>query len=140
MTLLEIIELIKTTALNQPNVNSAVEGDLYDYMNANPSIDYSVVFLTQQSHRETEGFMHYSFYIFYCDRLQSDLDSNRALIQSTGLRVLSNIIRTVCDNLDIEVPDVTYVPYSQRFADEVAGVYASVEFTVPIEDVCAEEY
>ena len=140
MTLLETIELIKTTALNQPNVNSAVEGDLYDYRNATPSIDYSVVFLTQQTRRETEGFMHYNFYIFYCDRLQSDLDSNRALIQSTGLRVLSNIIRTVCDNLDIEVPDVTYIPYTQRFVDEVAGVYASVEFTVPIDDICAEEY
>lgn len=140
MTLLEIIELIKTTALNQPNVNSAVEGDLYDYMNANSDISYSVVFLTQQSHRETEGFFHYNFYIFYVDRLQSDLETDRALIQSGGIRVLSNIIRTVCDNLDIEVPDVTYVPYTQRFADECCGVYASVEFTVPIEDICAEEY
>ena len=140
MTLLEIIELIKTTALNQPNVNSAVEGDLYDYMNANSDISYSVVFLTQQSHRETEGFFHYNFYIFYVDRLQSDLETDRALIQSNGMRVLSNIIRTVCDNLDIEVPDVTYIPYTQRFADECCGVYASVEFTVPIEDICAEEY
>lgn len=140
MTLLEIIELIKSTALMQPNVNAFSEGSIYDYMNANPDISYSVVFLTQQSHRETEGFMHYSFYIFYCDRLQSDLDSNRALIQSTGLRVLSNIIRTVCDNLDIEVPDVNYVPYTQKFADECCGVYVSVEFTVPIEDICAEKY
>ena len=140
MTLLEIIELIKEAALSQPNVNAFSEGSIYDYMNANPDISYSVVFLTQQTHRETEGFMHYSFYIFYVDRLQSDLDSNRALIQSGGMRVLSNIIRTVCDNLDIEVPDVTYVPYNQRFADECAGVYASVEFTVPIEDICAEEY
>ena len=140
MTLLEIIDLIKSTALNQPNVNSAVEGDLYDYMNANPDISYSVVFLTQQTHRETEGFFHYNFYIFYVDRLQSDLESNRALIQSGGIRVLSNIIRTVCDSIDMEVPDVTYVPYSQRFSDECAGVYASVEFTVPIDDICAEEY
>lgn len=140
MTLLEIIQTIKEVALSQPNVNAFSEGSIYDYMNANPSISYSVVFLTQQTHRETEGFMHYSFYIFYCDRLQSDLDSNRALIQSTGLRVLSNIIRTVCDNLDMEVPDVTYIPYTQRFSDEVAGVYASVEFTVPIDDICAEEY
>lgn len=140
MTLLEIIELIKSTALMQPNVNAFSEGSIYDYMNANPDISYSVVFLTQQSHRETEGFMHYSFYIFYVDRLQSDLESNRALIQSDGMRVLSNIIRTVCDNLDIEVPDVTYVPYTQRFVDEVAGVYVSVEFTVPIEDICAEKY
>lgn len=140
MTLLEIIELIKSTALMQPNVNAFSEGSIYDYMNANPDISYSVVFLTQQTHRETEGFMHYSFYIFYVDRLQSDLESNRALIQSDGMRVLSNIIRTVCDNLDIEVPDVTYVPYTQRFVDEVAGVYVSVEFTVPIEDICAEKY
>ena len=140
MTLLEIIQTIKEAALSQPNVNAFSEGSIYDYMNGNPSIDYSVVFLTQETHRETEGFMHYNFYIFYCDRLQSDLDSNRALIQSNGMRVHSNIIRTVCNNLDIEVPDVTYVPYSQKFSDEVAGVYVSVEFTVPIEDICAEEY
>lgn len=140
MTLLEIIGLIKSTALMQPNVNSAVEGDIYNYLNSNPSIDYSVVFLTQQSHRESEGFMYYNFYIFYVDRLQSDLESNRALVQSTGMRVLSNIIRNVCDTLDIEVPDITYVPYSQKFVDECAGVYANVEFVVPIENVCGEEY
>ena len=140
MTLLEIIQTIKEVALSQPNVNAFSEGSIYDYMNANSSIDYSVVFLTQQTHRETEGFMHYSFYIFYCDRLQSDLDSNRALIQSTGLRVLSNIIRTVCDNLDIEVPDTNFTTFSEKFSDECCGVYASVEFTVPIDDICAEEY
>ena len=140
MTLFEIIQTIKEAALSQPNVNAFSEGSIYDYMNANPDISYSVVFLTQQSHRETEGFMRYSFYIFYVDRLQSDLETDRALIQSTGIRVLSNIIRTVCDSIDMEVPDVTYVPYSQRFADECCGVYASVEFTVPIDDICAEEY
>lgn len=140
MTLLEIIGLIKSTAINQPNVNTSVEGDIYDYLNSNPDIEYSVVFLTQQQHRESEGFMYYNFYIFYVDRLQSDLESNRALIQSTGMRVLSNIIRTVCDNLDIEVPDVTYIPFTQKFADETSGVYCSVEFTVPIENICGEEY
>ena len=140
MTLLEIIQTIKEAALSQPNVNAFSEGSIYDYMNANPDISYSVVFLTQQTHRETEGFFHYNFYIFYVDRLQSDLETDRALIQSTGMRVLSNIIRTVCDNLDMEVPDATYAPYSQRFPDECAGVYASVEFTVPIEDICAEDY
>lgn len=140
MTLLELIKLIESTALNQPNVNDAREGDIYDYLNSNPDIAYSVVFLTQQTHRESNGFVYYNFYIFYVDRLQSDLESNRALIQSTGMRVLSNIIRIVCDQLDIEVPDVAYTPFTQRFADELAGVYCSVEFVLPIEDVCGEEY
>lgn len=140
MTLLEIIQLIKSTALSQPNVNDAREGDIYNYLNGNPAVDYSVVFLTQQTHRESQNFVYYNFYIFYVDRLQSDLESNRALIQSTGMRVLSNIIRIVCDNLDIEVPDVTYVPYSQKFVDETSGVYCSVEFQLPIENVCGEEY
>ena len=140
MTLLEIIQTIKEVALSQPNVNAFSEGSIYDYMNANSSISYSVVFLTQQNHRETEGFMHYNFYIFYCDRLQSDLDSNRALIQSTGLRVLSNIIKSVCERIDMEVPDTNFTTFSEKFSDECCGVYASVEFTVPMDDICAEEY
>lgn len=139
ITLSQIVDIIKDTALMQPNVRTCYEGSVYD-LNADPSIDYDVVVITQDTHRESQDFAYYRFHLFFVTRLMSDLETNRLQGQSGGIRVLSNIIRTVCDNLDMEVPDVTYVPYSQRFSDECAGVYASVEFTVPIDDICAEEY
>ena len=139
MTLLEIIELIKTTALNQPNVRTCYEGSVYD-LNADLNIDYDVVVITQDTHRESQDFAYYRFHLFFVTRLMSDLETNRLQGQSDGMRVLSNIIRTVSNALDMDMPDVTYVPFTQRFADETSGVYCSVEFQIPIEDVCAEAY
>ena len=139
MTLLEIIQTIKSTALMQPNVRTCYEGSVYD-LNADLNIDYDVVVITQNTHRESQNFAYYGFHLFFVTRLMSDLETNRLQGQSDGMRVLSNIIRTVSNALDMDMPDVTYVPFTQRFADETSGVYCSVEFQIPIEDVCAEAY
>lgn len=139
MTLFEIIELIKEAALSQPNVRTCYEGSVYD-LNADLNIDYDVVVITQDTHRESQGFAYYRFHLFFVTRLMSDLETNRLQGQSGGMRVLSNIIRTVCDSLDIEVPDTNFTTFSEKFSDECCGVYCSVEFEIPIDDICAEEY
>lgn len=123
----------------QPNVRTCYEGSVYD-LNADLNIDYDVVVITQNTHRESQNFAYYGFHLFFVTRLMSDLETNRLQGQSDGMRVLSNIIRTVSNALDMDMPDVTYVPFTQRFADETSGVYCSVEFQIPIEDVCAEAY
>ena len=139
ITLSQIVDIIKDTALTQPNVRTCYEGSVYD-LNADLNIDYDVVVITQDTHRESQDFAYYRFHLFFVTRLMSDLETNRLQGQSGGLRVLSNIIKSVCERIDMEVPDTNFTTFSEKFSDECCGVYASVEFTVPIDDICAEEY
>ena len=140
MTLYDTINIIEQIALQQPNVRTAKEGNVFDHLNANPSVEYAAVVLTQGQHQQDEQFNHFRFSIFYVDRLESDLDSNRIQIQSTGKEVLNNIIRTLTSKFDAECDDITYQPFTQRFADECAGVFASVVIDVPVDYLCAEDY
>lgn len=140
MTLYDTINIIEQIALQQPNVRTAKEGNVFDHLNANPSVQYAAVILTQGQHQQDEQFNHFRFSIFYVDRLESDLDSNRIQIQSTGKEVLNNIIRTLTSKFDAECDDITYQPFTQRFADECAGVFASVVIDVPVDYLCAEDY
>lgn len=140
MTLYDTINLIEQIALQQPNVRTAKEGNVFDHLNANPSVQYAAVILTQGLHQQDEQFNHFRFSIFYVDRLEADLDSNRIQIQSTGKEVLNNIIRTLISKFDAECDDITYQPFTQRFADECAGVFASVVIDVPVDYLCAEDY
>lgn len=140
MTLYDTINIIEQIALQQPNVRTAKEGNVFDHLNANPSVQYAAVVLTQGQHQQDEQFNHFRFSIFYVDRLESDLDSNRIQIQSTGKEVLNNIIRTLTAKFDAECDDITYQPFTQRFADECAGVFASVVIDVPVDYLCAEDY
>lgn len=140
MTLKALVEYIKSTALSQPNVRSFGEGSIYDFMNARPSIAYDVVFASQTTHREVERWDYYGFNLFYVSRLDDDLESNRLEVQSIGKEVLDNIIRNVCEELDIEYPTVSYTPFTQRFVDECAGVYCTITFEIPKDVICGEVY
>lgn len=139
MTLTEVINEILTVAKRQPLVHEAGEGDIYDRLNGSKRVDYSVVWLTQGSHYSREGWMTYRFTVFYVDRLLNDLGANRLEIQSTGIKALRNIVLTVCDDLGVDEPDLTFTPFTQRFRDETAGVYTSIDITLPIGD-CHEDY
>lgn len=140
MTLYKVIDTIKMLSLKHPNVNSAHEGNIYDIMNGNPQQKYASVVLTQQSHTQDVMYDHYSFNIFYVDRLLDDMESNRVQIQSTGKSMLSNIIRAFCDEFDAECENITFQPFTERFADECAGVYCTITIDMIKDSYCTEKY
>lgn len=140
MTLFDITNTILTAAKNQPNVNAAGEGDIFTTMNSTPQMQYSCVFLTQGTHSTSEAFDFYNFTIFYIDRLNSDMERDRLQIQSVGKEVLGNVIRDVCDKIEMDEPMVQYNPFTQRFIDETAGVYCTVTFTVERDYLCDTDY
>lgn len=140
MTLYAIIEKLKMLALKHPNVNSAYEGNIYDIMNANPQQKYASVVLTQQSHTQDDTYDHYGFNIFYVDRLVDDLDTNRVQIQSTGKSMLSNIIKAFCEEFDAECETINYQTFTERFADECAGVYCTITIDMVKDIYCTEKY
>ena len=118
MTLLNVINELKNTALTHPNIRMAKDGNVYDIMNTDPSIRYGAFVVTQNVHRQDEQFDHYGLTLFFIDKLQDNMESNRLQIQSFGKQVLGNIIHTFCDEYDIDIPTITYHPFTQKFADE----------------------
>ena len=140
MTLYETIDLLKKIALKHPNIGSASEGNIYEYMNANPSVKYGVFFITQGTHSQDEMFNHFEFTLFYVDRLVDDMEENRLQIQSAGKEMLSNIITFFCEEFDAECDNITYQPFTQKFTDLTAGVYATITIDMPKDIICPEEY
>lgn len=140
MTLKQIIGTIKNLALKHPNINSVYEGSVYDNLNASPSNKYASVVLTQTTHTQDEMFDHYGFVIFYVDRLIDDVEDNRVQIQSIGKSMLTNIVEAFCYEFDAEHNDITFHPFTQKFADETAGVYIDIVIDTPKDSICAERY
>ena len=139
MTLLQTIDKLQTIALSQPNVRTAGKGNIYDKMNTNPSVKYGVFFITQNTHIEYEESDRYGLTLFYVDRLEDDMESNRLRIQSHGKQVLGNIITTFCNEFDIDFPEITYTPFTEKFVDLTAGVYATISFNIYKNSICADE-
>ena len=140
MTLYETIDLLKKIALKHPNIGSASEGNIYEYMNANPSVKYGVFFITQGTHSQDEMFNHFEFTLFYVDRLVDDMEENRLQIQSIGKEILSNILTFFCEEFDAECDNITYQPFTQKFVDMTAGIYSTITIDVPKDVICPEEY
>ena len=141
MRLIEIIEALKAAALSQPAVRSIVPNDVYR-LNATPNANYGVFSFVQGTHSrdENENFIRYAFTLFYVDRLTED-KQNEIEIQSTALDVLGNIIRSIeaayCKG---ETQPINYTTFTESFSDECAGAFATVEFPVPVDTICVENY
>ena len=139
MTLLDVIRIMEKAAASQPAVNMIVRNDIFR-LNTYADAKYGVFAWTQQPHTgDASGdLITYAFNVFYVDRLTEDR-GNQVEVQSTGIEVLANVIRTMQD-AGCFAGSVTYTTFSQRFLDECAGVFASVAFEVPVGTVCPEEY
>lgn len=137
MTLQEIVEKIWAKASQQPNVNTIVKtNDIYD-LNV-PDVKYAAFCLTQQPHTQAEDWLYFNFYLYYADRLRSD-KSNILQVQSNALSVLKNIITGLSED-GLTISNITYYPFQQKFEAETAGMYASINIAIPIEDLCSEQY
>ena len=140
MTLVEIINDLNRIALNQPAINEVLNsGDIYD-LNSHRDAHFGVFCATQGQHIYDieEQQMTYVFNLFYVDRLLSD-NSNKNDIQSTGISTLKNIINTIREeNYEMEVPEVYFDTFTERFSELCAGAYASVKFVVDADNNCAD--
>lgn len=141
MTLYNVIRGLERIALSHPNIRTADDGSVYEIMNANPSIKYGAFVVTQNTHRQTEKFDYYGLTLFYIDRLNDDLESNRLQIQSFAKQVLGNIIHVFCNEYDVDLPQtITYQSFTQKFVDMTAGQYAQFELEIPKDIICPETY
>lgn len=139
MTLLDIINTLKGIALNQPEIRGVSDGDVYEALNGNPSLKYSVFHVTQTSHSTNDGWDTYGLSLFIIDRLMDD-SSNRLEIQSRAKETLNNIIYTFCQNFDAEHNTISFTPFTQKFKDNTAGVWCNVNISVLADTICPLDY
>lgn len=139
MTLLELINILKKIALQQPNIRTAEEGSVYEIMNANSSIKYNTFVITQGTHRQDSQFNYFNFNLFCVSRLVDDLESNRTQAQSMAIETLTNIIYTLENVYDIEIEnELNFNTFTEKFSDICAGTYLQITFQVQKELYCAD--
>lgn len=106
--------------------------DIYQ-INNNPDISYPVLVIESDETRETLDLWQYRFRLTYVDILAED-QSNLIDIQSTGMELLSKLLRDVPENWNLT--SSSYRTFLQRFNDECSGVYCWMTLEVPKEDIC----
>ena len=106
--------------------------DIYQ-ININPDISYPVLVIESDETRETLDLWQYRFRLTYVDILAED-QSNLIDIQSTGMELLSKLLRDIPENWNLT--SSSYRTFLQRFNDECSGVYCWITLEVPKEDIC----
>lgn len=140
MTLFQTVKILENISASQPNVRTVGNGSVYTILDTNPSIKYSAIVISQTSHREDDENDYYGFNVFYVDRLDDTLEDNRLQIQSIAKETLSNILKYCRSEFDWEYTTIVYHPFTQKFVDETAGMYVTVEIEISKDNICEEDY
>lgn len=142
MTLLELTNAIERLAVASPLIGYAASGsDVYD-LNARTVKDYPAVYIMPDGvHTLTHNATQYHLTIFYVDRLVAD-KTNAEQIFSTGIQVLSNLVRGIRD-LDgvLSVGDTVSIQNfinteQEKLSDVCAGAYAIVNISAGNDTTC----
>lgn len=131
MKLQEVINSFNEISIKQPNINQYIKsGNIYD-LSQDRNAKFGVFCVTQASHEYDieNALMNYTFYLYYVDRLKSD-DSNKIEIQSTGINTINNIVRTFREKYDVDISNITYDTFVERFSESCAGVWGTVTVSV----------
>ena len=142
MTYLQILNLIKDTALAQPNVNSVVR----EFLDLNrEDAKYSAIVIQDRDgsrdRNEEQDYITYTWHLGYVDRLTYD-ESNRDDIISTGINIIDNIMNTIRNTWfpELEVSIVDRInTFNQRFTAQCAGVYVVLAVNAQVSDCVDSE-
>lgn len=140
MTLKEIIDALNEISIEQPSIREYIKsGNIYD-LNSERSAKFGVFCCTNATHEYSveNALMNFTFYLYYVDRLSSD-ESNKTEIQSTGISTINNIIRTFVEDYDVDVSNISYETFTERFSEMCAGVWGTVTISV-FDEGCLERF
>lgn len=141
LTYWDLIRELKKSASEEPNINFVGNKDIFN-LNSIPDIDYDVFYITPNQHRWEEDTVRYSLNLYYISRWD-ETDNNQIIIHSRGVTKLQNIVNRFSDrfpDVQINYPG-TFTMFYQKFKDMTAGVYLTLEFTLPAVLACDyEEY
>jgi hypothetical protein len=132
MDLNTIYDSIKNYAMDTQGVEMATIGQVYTIWNS-LHMKYGAfnAILNYVTYTDENAELHFTFY--YGDKVAND-SSNLYDIQTAGFNVLRNVIRHLIDEYELEGYDNLIIyPYTQRFADTLAGAYCDVTIYVPLD-------
>ena len=139
MNALEIINNIIEIAEGDIRVHSVYNDDPYERWN-NKEIRYNSVCVDLENAVSYMDYTDYNFVLYSADVLVNGED-NFTQLQTTAISVLMNILNRLDkdnDNIDVVFP-VQYQPFTQSFADLLAGAYVRFAVRVDNQYICDEE-
>lgn len=130
MFLRQLLDHIKSKALEIKNVHSFSTNDVYETYNGT-DIKYSNITFSLLRSERGDNVMSYTFMVYYADRLlMFGKDNNKLEIQEQGISVILSLLNSLDDDITYTLP-INFVPFEQQFADYLAGVYAEITLEVP---------
>ena len=139
MTLKQVVNELERIALTQHNVRSVGYGDIYNELNTNNGLKYDVFYITPAQSQSDEEFERITLNLFHISRLENIEGDNVLQLHSISKEVLDNIVKTFCDEFDVDTYGTTYYNFfNQRFQDLCSGCYITVTFEIPI-TLCIDE-
>lgn len=101
-------------------------------------VDYPYLFLLPQTHQRQGPVMNYTFNMIVMDMArgeEGDLYDNYITIQSQCQQyiddVLANLYYYYKDQPEVQLTGISYVPFKEKYQDELAGMTATITIQVP---------
>lgn len=138
MNLYQFIDTIKQVATAHKDIAAFNDGDVYETMNSGQHIYPSVVLsISNMSATDNDGYQTISCVLFYIDRLTDD-SANKTMIWSQGYNVLKQLKDRLSESLAWNFDTANYTPFTEKFQDLCAGVYAETNITLQDDIICSD--
>lgn len=130
--IVSLVEVVKALALATRTTWSVYDGDVYENWNS-AEVMYGSVNVGLESITYDDNLCTYRLLIHYGDRLLQD-GSNANEVYADAIRTLQTVVNGLNSIDGVGVPaQVVYVPFEQKFMDNLAGAYAHVDVTIESE-------
>lgn len=136
MNLLNTLTYIKEVCNAHPLVNESFIGSIYD-INSRTDVKYATMSVQADTiARQASGKTDYNVYLYYADRIPSNDDKDAILeVQTAAVNVMREVLNYIKNYSDsIYIGSYTIHPFEQKFADETAGCWATVDIQT-IDDI-----
>lgn len=141
MNLKEFYKSFIDISTQHPLVNDSITGDVYKLNSETHK--YPLTCCGVQNISKEQNTITYNCYIYYVDRLQES-HNNETEIHSVAITTLQQIVNKLTTFNENEILDFTigstYSLFQQKFADECAGAWVSVNITLRDEVGLCSDY
>jgi hypothetical protein len=131
MNIVQLNKILETVCTKVTTGNSYYTDDVYEVWNTT-EVKYSSMAFNLQNTKQTDNTRTFEGVIYYADRLTED-KSNRLGIYADADNAIANVLYQLQDNTDegeFDISDFQITHFQQKFADYLAGGYATVNITV----------
>lgn len=135
MNIVEFNNLVRKIALACPLVNSYYNESVYECWNTK-EVKYGSVVMDVTNIRTTTSTNTFTVLFYYGDRL-TESKTNKNSVRTDAITVLDSIISKLYEQEGISITyNQSYTLFEQKFEDELAGAYVTVDVQVMGDGMC----